>query len=267
MKNSIIKGDVLSVLKDITDNEFVDCGVTSPPYNKKKVGGGDSFRKVVYENFDDNLLEEEYQQEQIDILNELYRLIKSGGSFFYNHKIRHVKGNMIHPLKWLTKTKWHVRQEIVWNKRSAVEFSGYRFYQRDERIYWLYKPVNNNIIGKRLKGKDATLGSIWEVPPDRKNEHPAPFPLEIPLRCIMSVMRDVSNGIVIDPYMGSGTTAVAAKLLKHNYIGIDKSQTYIDKANKRIVDYKQYSNILDKENKLHYVKKSYKQRKQKMGLF
>jgi len=266
MKNSIIKGDVLSVLKDITNNEFIDCGVTSPPYNNKKIGGG-IFRKIEYDNFDDNMNEEDYQLKQIDILNELYRLIKPGGSFFYNHKLRYVKGDIIHPWVWLNKTDWHIRQEIIWNKKTAVEVGGYRFYQKEERIYWLYKPVNDNIIGKRLEGKDARLGSIWEVLPDRKNSHPAPFPLEIPLRCIMSVMRNVSNGIVINPYMGSGTTAVAARLLKHNYIGIDNSQTYIDKANERIYNYKQYSDILDKENKLHYVKKSYKQRKQEMGLF
>jgi modification methylase len=102
MLNTILKGDVLEVLESFHSN-FIDMGVTSPPYNKKKVGGG-IFRKIEYENFDDNLPEGEYQQKQINVLNELYRIIKEGGSLFYNHKIRYYKGKMIHPLEWLTKT-------------------------------------------------------------------------------------------------------------------------------------------------------------------
>lgn len=258
--NQITKGDVLEVLQSI-DSNTIHCGVTSPPYNKKKVGGG-IFRKVEYENFDDDLPEDEYQSKQISILNELERVMIPGGSFFYNHKVRYYKGMMIHPIQFLSKTNWHIRQELVWNKMSAVEVSGYRFFQTEERIYWLYKP-NNKVTGERLEGRDAKMNSVWEISADRKNPHPAPFPLTIPLRCIMSVMRNVEEGIVIDPYMGSGTTAIAASLLGHNYIGIDNSQEYIDMAHDRIAEYNDPNNrkILEDEEKLHVVKKTYQQRK------
>lgn len=261
MLNEILIGDTLKVLKNISNSEFIDMGITSPPYNKKKVGGG-IFRKIQYENFDDNLKEEDYQEIQILVLNELYRLIKPGGSFFYNHKVRHEKGIMIHPLEWLTKTKWHLRQEIVWNKKSAVEVGGYRFYQVDERIYWLYKPINKKkLVGKRMEGKDARLSSVWEIIPDRKNPHPAPFPLVLPLRCILSMLRNEKNCIVIDPYMGSGTTGIASKLLNHNYIGIDNSKEYVKMANENIKNFEKFKSILIEEEKLHFVKKSYKERK------
>jgi len=260
--DTIICGDVLETLQSIEGEDLIDCGVTSPPYNKKGVGGG-IFRKIKYENYSDDVPEEVYQETQIEILNNLYRLIKPGGSFFYNHKIRYYKGEMIHPLDWLRKTKWHNRQEIVWNKKSAVEVSGYKFYQIDERIYWLYKPVGDKITGERLDCRDARLNSVWEISPSRKNPHPAPFPLPLPLRCIMSVMRGKEDGIVIDPYMGSGTTAIATKLLGHNYIGIDNSQEYIDMANGNIADYNSVDNrkILREEEKLHIVEKTYKERK------
>ena len=85
--NRIILGDVLEVLKTLEDNS-VDMGVTSPPYNKKKNKKGVLVKDINYTDIEDHLPEDQYQQEQVDILNELYRVIKPGGSFFYNHKIR-----------------------------------------------------------------------------------------------------------------------------------------------------------------------------------
>ena len=107
----------------------------------------------------------------------------------------------------------------------------------EERIYWLYKPKNNkDLIGPELKSKHALCTSIWRIRPENKNEHPAPFPLEIPARCILSIMDDI-NGTVIDPYCGSGTTLVAAKLLGHKYIGIDISKEYCSLTQKRLENF------------------------------
>ena len=63
--------------------------------------------------------EEEYQSWQVEVLNELYRVIKEGGSFFYNHKVRYEDGKMIHPLQWLIKTNWNIWKEIIWNRKIA----------------------------------------------------------------------------------------------------------------------------------------------------
>jgi len=263
MLNSIIEGFTLDVLKSM-QTEFVDMVVTSPPYNKKivKAGKNSIMQPIKYDSISDNLPESNYQEEQIEIMNELYRTTKKGGSLFYNHKVRHLKGIMTHPMEWITKTKWHLRQEIIWNRNAAVEVGGYRFYQVDERIYWLYKPVENNIIGSKLLSKHARCSSVWEFAPDRKNDHPAPFPLELPLRCILSIL-DENDGIVLDPYMGSGTTGVAAKLLGKDFIGIDISKNYIEKAMARIKNYTSEQHKLDTELKLHIVKKSYKDRHKK----
>ena len=66
----------------------INCTVTSPPYNKCGAGGG-IFRKIEYDTFDDTLPEEDYQQQQIYLLNVLYNKTVEGGSLFYNHKIRY----------------------------------------------------------------------------------------------------------------------------------------------------------------------------------
>ena len=65
-----------------------------------------------------------------------------------------------------------------------------------------------------------------------RNDHPAPYPLILPVRCIESVLTE--PGVVLDPYNGSGTTGVAAKLLGHDYIGFDVSQKYLAEARERI---------------------------------
>ena len=83
--NSIINGDTLEELKKLPSN-FVDMGITSPPYNKGEKQKGWLVKNIEYDNVSDKKEENQYQKEQIEVLNEIYRIIKPGGSFFYNHK-------------------------------------------------------------------------------------------------------------------------------------------------------------------------------------
>ncbi len=258
--NKLHLGDTLEILKKIPSN-YIDLGITSPPYNKKEKNNGWLVDKVIYDKFKDTLPEKKYQQNQIKVLNEIYRITKNGGSFFYNHKLRWEKGNMLHPMDWLRSTKWHIRQEIIWDRTIAGNIRGWRFWQVEERIYWLYKPIDNNKIGKELASKDAKMTSIWRNPPENKNPHPAPFPLWLPIRIILSMLKEDSASVVLDPYVGSGTTCVAAKLLGFNYIGIDVSKNYIKYAQDRIANAANEQSKLNKEKELHTVHKTFKQRK------
>ncbi len=136
---------------------------------------------------------------------------------------------MIHPLEWLSKTEWNIWQEIVWNRKIAGNIRGWRFWQVEERIYWLTKGKP-----RELKPRHAKLTSIWEIRPESGHEsHPAVFPLELPTRIIHSILED-RRGIVIDPFCGTGTTLVAAKILGKDYIGIDISKDYVDYARRRL---------------------------------
>ncbi|MBI2476490.1 MAG: site-specific DNA-methyltransferase [Candidatus Taylorbacteria bacterium] len=259
MKNTILKGDALKMLKTLS-SDSVDVGVTSPPYNKQENKKGWLVKNVKYSGACDKESELKYQLDQVAVLNELFRVIKPGGSFFYNHKTRWERGKMIHPMDWLRQTCWTVRQEIIWDRMIAANIRGWRFWQKDERIYWLYKPIDNNYIGKELLAKHALLSSIWRFPPERNNPHPAPFPLILPARCIYSIL-DKKSGVVIDPFAGSGTTLVAASLLGKNYIGIDISEEYIAVAKKRLRNVTQEGEILMRELEKHVVRKTFKERK------
>jgi site-specific DNA-methyltransferase (adenine-specific) len=261
--NKIIQGDALKILEKI-DSDFVDLGVTSPPYNKGEKHKGWLVKNVKYSLANDNMPEKIYQEQQIQVLNEVYRITKPGGSFFYNHKIRWVRGQMIHPVEWLLKTKWVIRQEIIWDRIIAANIRGWRFWQVDERIYWLYKPIDNNKIGKELKSKHALLASIWRFPPERKNGHPAPFPVVLPARIIYSILDD-KEGVILDPYVGSGTTCLAAKLLGSKYIGIDISKEYVEDAKNRLKNFSNYKQTIEEEKSKHIVEKTFADRKQNNG--
>ncbi|HID27960.1 MAG TPA: site-specific DNA-methyltransferase [Methanosarcinales archaeon] len=260
--DKVIQGDVLEILEQLPDNS-IDMGVTSPPYNKRENKKGWLVNKVLYSGATDNLPENAYQEIQVNVLDELYRVIKEKGSFFYNHKIRWERGKMIHPMDWLRETKWVIRQEIIWDRMIAGNIRGWRFWQVDERIYWLYKPKGKHIIGEELKPIHALLTSIWRFPPERNHKHPAPFPLALPLRAIYSIMDEKEDGIIIDPYCGSGTTLLAAKILKHHYIGIDISKEYVEYAQNRIENYEKEIITAKKELSKHLVTKTFKERKEK----
>ena len=262
--NLLIQGDVLNRLKEMP-NDIIDLAITSPPYNKQEKNNGRLVSKVIYSQFQDKLPETEYQQGQVDVLNEVHRLAKPGASFFYNHKIRWTDGQMIHPLDWLRNTKWTIKQEIIWDRTIAGNIRGWRFWQVEERIYWLYKPINENKKGEELKSKDAKLTSIWRAIPENKNPHPAPFPLWLPARIILSMLEEGQQGLVLDPYIGSGTTAVAAKCLGQRYLGIDIGTEYLAYAEKRINNYKDEMDKIEKERSLHVVKKSFSERKAEMA--
>ena len=259
-RNKILPGDARTVLQSIPD-EVVDLGITSPPYNKQEKHKGWLVKNVVYCEYRDKLPEGEYQDNQIVVLNDIYRVTKAGGSFFYNHKIRWEDGEMFHPMDWLRKTNWTIKQEIIWDRVIAGNIRGWRFWQVDERVYWLYKPIENNKKGRELASKDAKLTSLWRAMPEGKNAHPAPFPLWLPTRIILSLLGEKTGGLVLDPYMGSGTTAVAATLLGFDYLGIEIGKAYLDMAKDRLKNAQSELDKIEKEKQLHCVYETFKARK------
>ena len=260
--DTLIVGDILNELKQFQDN-CIDIIVTSPPYNKNSNSNGWLVQNNGYSHFDDAMTESDYQKWQINILDELFRVTKPGGSMFYNHKIRWDKGKLLHPYEWISKSSWNMRQELIWNRTLASNVRGWRFWQIEERIYWLYKPIGDHLVGEELESCHAKLGSIWQINPVPRNKnHPAPFPIEIPLRVIYSLCGR-NKQVVLDPFCGTGTTLVAAKLMGHHYIGIDISPDYIDYAKKRLSDYRDEKEIWENEKKKHVVKDPFKNRKQR----
>ena len=126
MKYQIINQDCLAWMNAQADNS-IDTIITSPPYNKKGVREGQRTSNNIwqgsnidYATYDDNLPELDYQQWQINIINECYRIIKPTGSIFYQHKVRNWARKGYHPMSWISKSRAQFYQEIIWHRRSTM---------------------------------------------------------------------------------------------------------------------------------------------------
>lgn len=256
----LLCGDVLEVLRTLPA-DAVDLSITSPPYNKGENKKGWLVKNVKYAHSGDRMSEAAYQEWQIEVLNEVYRVTRPGGAFFYNHKIRWERGVLLHPYAWISRSRWTLRQELIWDRKIAANLRGWRFWQVDERIYWLQKPVGEDWIGAELESRHALLTSIWRLTPERNSAHPAPFPLALPVRIIYSILGDRQGGLVLDPFCGIGTTPVAAKLLGHHFIGIDISPEYIALAQARLAQAESERDKVTQELALHRVTKTFAERK------
>ena len=237
--NTIVKTDVMDGMRLLPDKS-IDVIITSPPYNKVGLNGirkdnpKNNWKTNIVYGGDiniDNKPEDEYQRWQIDFLNECFRVLKSDGSMFYNHKNRIHKGEIVSPYQWLFKTKFKIRQEITWNRGGSNNISPCRYIPSNEIIFWLTKSKSVSFIRPvGMKNKMET----WNINFKRNTEHPAPFPLEIPDSILDCIPNNYGDKIVLDPFMGSGTVAISA--IKHGFrwLGFELLDEYVDMANNRI---------------------------------
>lgn len=233
--NKILQGDCLEVMKTLPDESF-DLIVTSPPYNLKnstgngmKDGRGGKWKNAAlvngYKDYDDCMPHDEYAEWQRDCLTEMMRLIPDDGAIFYNHKWR-VQGGLLQNRQDIIKD-FPVRQIIIWQRKGGINFNAGYFLPTYEVIYLIAKP------NFKLAPKANAHGDVWEFKQETKNPHPAPFPVALIDRIISST----TAKSVLDPFMGSGTTAIAALINNIDYFGIELSEEYIDMANDRISAY------------------------------
>tara|TARA_R110000823_G_C15741566_1_gene480905 strand:- start:44 stop:733 length:690 start_codon:yes stop_codon:yes gene_type:complete len=221
----IYNQDCLEAMKETPNNAFDIC-ITSPPYN---LGNKHHTGNNYFNPYKDNYKESDYQKKQIQVLNELYRIIKDDGSVFYNHKNRIKDGFQISPYEWLFKSKWKIKQEIVWVNRSQ-NFDKIRFYPFTERIYWLTK-------NKKTKFKNnINISDVnyWK-PEGTKNKHKRAFPLQMVSDILKCFPKNLN---VLDIYLGSATTAIACHNLDFNFTGYEIDKDYYEAALKRIEQHK-----------------------------
>ena len=246
--NKIHLCDCIEGLKKLDDNS-IDLVVTSPPYNlgSKKRGKNNLWNSNIdYENYTDDRDENEYQQWQIDLCNEIFRVLKPGGSLFYNHKVRSRNNQGILPSSWLLKTDLTFRQLIIWDRMCSVNVNITHYLPTTELIYWMTKGSDNVRFSRQTyqlesgknKGQIVPLTEVWQVKADMNNDHPAPYPIELVDRIIQSILAGGEDNIVVlDPFIGSGTTAISAKKHGCNWIGFEMSEVYKKMAEDRIEKY------------------------------
>jgi modification methylase len=145
------------------------------------------------------------------------------GAIFYNHKPRVQASTLWTP--FAVNPGLPIRQVIIWARAGGVNFAPTHYCPTHEWILVLAQS------GFRLTSRGASgLGDVWRVPQDGDNTHPAPFPLALPARAIEST----GPSLVLDPFMGSGTTLRAAKDAGVRAIGIEISERYCEMAVERL---------------------------------
>ena len=238
--------DVLPTLSGI------DLFVTSPPYNLGVSTGGGSPNKGApthghydpaggyrvrggsgkwknaaladgYDTHDDKMPWAEYEAWQRSILTLCWAALSDDGAIYYNHKPRPQ-----HCEIWLPTALnpgLPLRQIITWARAGGINYSPTHYVPTCEWVLVLAKP------NFRLRDKAASgVGDVWYIPQEPSDDHPAPFPLELPMRAIQTT----SAKLVCDPFAGIGTSGVACGRLGCDFIGIEPSQKYFDIMCKRV---------------------------------
>ncbi len=221
-------------LKQI-DDESVDLFIFSPPYNLRNNNGkiknlsqGGKWKNYKlstgYSDNNDAISCEKYIKQQKYVLSECWRCLKNTGAIFYNHKPIIRNGIAILPTEY--NPDLPIRQIIIWKRAGGVNFNT-RFYLPTHEWIILFAKKDFELKSKGAAG----IKDVWEFPQERNNDHPAPFPMNLPNNILETVKY---KDLVVDPYLGSGTVAISAKRFGSNYIGFDISKQYCDMAQRRI---------------------------------
>jgi site-specific DNA-methyltransferase (adenine-specific) len=252
----IIPGDCLEALVSRIEAASVDVIVTSPPYNLN----------VRYSLYDDAKTETDYLVWLLTVADGIKRVLKHDGSFFLN-----ISGSSSKPwipfeiIVELRKAGFSLQNHITWIKSITVEaessghfkpVSGKRFlHHNHEHIFHL--TLDNDVqldrlsigtpfqdktnIARRGHARDLRCrGNTWFIPyptvrtKAQKFWHPGTFPVELPLWCIY--LHGKPDAVVLDPFMGTGTTLVAAHFAGARGIGVDLDPAYITTACQRITE-------------------------------
>ncbi len=227
------EGDCVATL-DRMPAESIDLFVTSPPYNIRnstgnglKDGRGGKWANAAllngYSHHDDAMPHDEYVEWQRNCLMAMMRVLKPDGAIFYNHKWR-VQAGLLQDRHDIVEG-FPVRQIIIWQRDGGINFNPGYFLPTYEVIYLICKP------DFRLAPKANAAGDVWRIPQESTNPHPAAFPMELAQRCIQST----NAKVVCDPFMGSGSTAIAAEAAGREWVGVELSKDYCKQATERIL--------------------------------
>ena len=245
LKNKILNGDSLKELKKIPSESF-DLIFADPPYNlqlRNQLVRPDRSRvNAVNDKWDQFESFSTYDDFTTKWLQECRRILKKNGSIWVigsYHNIFRV-GAKIQDLGF-----W-ILNDVIWNKNNPMpNFRGTRFTNAHETLIWASKDKNSkytfNYQSLKCLNDDLQMRSTWNLPicngkerlKDKgKKVHSTQKPEALLYRILLASTN--KNDLVLDPFLGSGTTAVVAKKLGRIFYGIEKEKKYFEAANKRI---------------------------------
>ena len=250
--NKIVRGDCIQVLKELPDNS-VDLIFADPPYNLQLQGElwrpNQTKVDAVNDEWDKFNSFEDYDKFSQEWLKECRRVLKENGTIWVIGSYH----NIFRIGKIMQDVGFWILNDIIWIKTNPMpNFKGTRFNNAHETLIWASKNKDSRYTFhyKTMKAfnDDLQLRSDWYIPICNGRErikvngekaHSTQKPEALLYRIIISTSNP--NDIVLDPFMGSGTTGAIAKKLGRNFIGIEKEEFYIKIANERIANAKPYA--------------------------
>ena len=244
-KNKIINGDSLEELKKIPRETF-DLIFADPPYNlqlKSELTRPDRSKvSAVNDKWDQFENFKKYDDFTYEWLSECKRILKKDGAIWVigsYHNIFRV-GTAIQNLGF-----W-ILNDVIWNKNNPMpNFRGTRFTNAHETLIWASKSEKSkytfNYQSLKCLNDDLQMRSNWDLPicngserlkKDGKKIHSTQKPEALLHRILLATSN--KNDLILDPFLGSGTTATVAKKLGRNYFGIEKEKNYFKAAEQRI---------------------------------
>tara|TARA_R100000656_G_C3911939_1_gene121052 strand:- start:14 stop:709 length:696 start_codon:yes stop_codon:yes gene_type:complete len=224
----LYNADCLNILPTLAD-QSIDLIITSPPYEDIAGAGYTAVNKDV-------LFLKLYSEFLDKIFNEYKRILKPNGQLFFNIKSKTLKKTLRTP-HWIEFTNGFqsliFKSYIIWKYAGSFDSTKSRFHLDYEIIYHLSKG-NDIYLNQDSKHHDP-LSSVWYVPHNIKKEdrvHPTQMPLPLADRILDLTARP--GDTVLDNFMGSGTTGIAAKKKNLEFIGIELHKDYFDLAKNRI---------------------------------
>ncbi len=227
----------------LMDGVKADMAFTSPPYNSgnqatgayngNKIGRTD-FKNLYISDFDD-LSSQEYQQFLIDILNCLSIVVKDTSPVLwnvaYNAKSRSDYGHIV----FSDRHPFDIKETIIWDKSVGMNISAKGILSRTCELIFLMS-VNKEYFTNQTKFD--TWWNVWRINPrdgdNMQNGHGASFPVDLPIEGITKFC--VKDGVVYDPFLGSGTTLVAAENTGRVGYGMEISEAYCSVTLQRLAD-------------------------------
>jgi site-specific DNA-methyltransferase (adenine-specific) len=221
-KNQVILGDCLETMKDIPDKS-IDMVLTDPPYELDNHGGGttDFAQRKLVKDLHIDFISSSFDMGAV--FAEIERVSKTMNlvMFCSNKQVSKIMGY------W--ESRGYSTTLLVWDKPNPVPFGNGKYISSIEFIVYVRgKNAPYNSIGYEEQLKTFRYG----VPSSKNRLHPTEKPVDMLERLIK--IHSNEGGIVLDPFAGSGSTGVACKNLKRNYILIEKEPEYIEIIKKRL---------------------------------
>jgi len=250
-EHRVLCGDSTSIddVEKLMAGKKADMAFTSPPYNANtKAGEGDIFngkkgKKLYADGYSDNLSADEYVKFAQSVLTLCFAYTE--GFIFWN--VSYNKNSRYQYIQQITPYLEYLREQICWKKSSTIPFKG--SMMRDWEPIYLFSTIKANL------GLEKVTSNFWEVSNthSQAENHKACYPVELVVRGIELINGSKS---ILDPFLGSGSTLIAAEKTGRICYGMELDPKYIDVIVQRYVDYTGNATIKKNGQEIIWQKKT-----------